>query len=89
MNRFLSRTLVAVLVIGFGASAANADQFRARHHGREIVVHTNPIPVFFHRLVPPNYGRHVTLREYRSGKVPTPSQASPINAISVLATPNP
>jgi hypothetical protein len=28
------------------------------------------VPVFLHRLVPPNYGRHITLQEYhaRRGK---------------------
>jgi hypothetical protein len=31
-------------------------------------VHSNPVPVFLHRLVPPNHGRHVTLKEYQSGK---------------------
>jgi hypothetical protein len=59
-----------VFAVSFWASPLSADQFVARHGGREVVVHTNPVPVFLHRLVPPNYGRHITLQEYhaRRGK---------------------
>lgn len=56
---------------------ALGEQFTAHHRGREIVVHTNPLPVLLHRAVPPNLGRHVTLREYRSGRIPAP--AAPTN----------
>ena len=55
--------LVAIL-----ANSAKADQFIGHQNGREVVVHTNPIPVFLHRLVPPNYGRHVTVREYQAAR---------------------
>ena len=55
--------LVAIL-----ANSATADQFIGHQNGREVVVHTNPIPVFLHRLVPPNYGRHVTVREYQAAR---------------------
>ncbi|MCY2984485.1 MAG: hypothetical protein NTY15_12745 [Planctomycetota bacterium] len=53
--------LVAIL-----ANSASADQFIGHQNGREVVVNTSPIPVFLHRLVPPNYGRHVTVREYQA-----------------------
>jgi hypothetical protein len=65
---------IASFALVFGVSSwssrLSADQFVARHGGREVVVHTNPVPVFLHRLVPPNYGRHITLQEYhaRRGK---------------------
>ena len=55
--------LVALL-----ANSASADQFIGHQNGREVVVHTNPLPVFLHRLVPPNYGRHVTIREYQAAR---------------------
>jgi hypothetical protein len=33
-------------------------------------VHTSPIPVVLHRLVPPQHGRHITERELQSGRTP-------------------
>ena len=76
LNRFKSGLfgkLGALALAAFIASNASADQFIGHHNGREVVVHTNPIPVFLHRLVPPNYGRHVTAREYQSGRRTTQS----------------
>lgn len=63
--------LLAVFALTLSVSPnAEAKQHLARLHGREVVVHTNPVPVFLHRLVPPNHGRHVTVQEYRSGRIP-------------------
>jgi hypothetical protein len=74
-KKIMSRiSAIAVFTLVFGisswSSSLTADQFVARHGSREVVVHTNPVPVFLHRLVPPNYGRHITLQEYhaRRGK---------------------
>lgn len=72
MSRLLS-SLAWIIVVWVPFQAASADQFVTRHHGREIVVHTNPIPVLLHRAVPPNLGKHVTVREYRAGKIPPQS----------------
>ena len=58
-------------IIVLMASVSRADQFLGHQNGREVVVHTNPIPVFLHRLVPPNYGRHVTAQEYQAVRQPT------------------
>lgn len=68
MQKFL---LLGTLFVSstFGGNL-QARQQVVNHGGREVVVHTNPIPVFLHRLVPPNKGRHVTIPEYRSGKLP-------------------
>lgn len=64
----------------FMANFASADQFIGHQNGREVVVHTNPIPVFLHRLVPPNVGRHVTIREYQASRhAPRKSTASSNN----------
>ena len=66
-------------IIFLMASVSRADQFIGHQNGREVVVHTNPIPVFLHRLVPPNYGRHVSAREYQAVRHPT-QQSALINA---------
>ena len=80
--RFIARLFAGVSTLSLFAilvDNASADQFVGRHHGREVVVHSNPIPVFLHRLVPPNYGRHVTIREYqvsRRNERPTTTSSS-------------
>jgi len=51
-------------------SVAEAKQYTRKVHGKEVVVHTNPIPVVLHRMVPPQHGRHVTERELQQGKTP-------------------
>lgn len=63
--------LVAVAVaLLWTSGGAEGKQYTRRVQGREVVVHTNPIPVVLHRMVPPQHGRHVTERELNSGKVP-------------------
>ncbi len=54
------------------ASSAEARRYTQVVNGREVVVHTNPLPVVLHRMVPPQHGRHVTEREVRTGNVPAP-----------------
>jgi len=74
--------LVALL-----SNSASADQFIGHQNGREVVVHSNPIPVLLHRLVPPNYGRHVTVREYqatRRSNQPTANTAANLNLPRVV-----
>ena len=61
-------TIGAMTFVALIANSASADQFIGHQNGREVVVHTNPFPVFLHRLVPPNYGRHVTIREYQTAR---------------------
>ena len=68
MNSKIASLLFAFAVIAGTNHSVQADQFVARHGNRQVVVHTNPIPVFLHRAVPPNYGRHVTLREYKASQ---------------------
>jgi hypothetical protein len=67
-NTRIVLTLLVSLVVG--SSTATAKQYVRHVHGKEVVVHTNPIPVVLHRLVPPQHGRHVTEREIRAGKLP-------------------
>jgi hypothetical protein len=72
--------LVTVALVALIANRASADQFLGHQNGRQVVVHTNPFPVVMHRLIPPNYGRHVTIREYQATRLATQP--------SVLTVPN-
>jgi len=55
--------LFVFVALILSSSNANADKYKKIVNGREVVVHTNPIPVILHRMVPPQYGRHVTQKE--------------------------
>ena len=70
--------LIAIFCLLSYATCVNADQHIQIVNGREVVVHSNPIPVILHRMVPPQFGRHVTQKEVANGKVPqTRAAASP------------
>ena len=71
--------LVTVALVALIANRASADQFLGHQNGRQVVVHTNPFPVLMHRLVPPNYGRHVTIREYQATRRSTQPAASTVS----------
>lgn len=72
------RAIVAVVIAAFIVAAmsddASAKQYVKNVHGRQVVVHSSPIPVVLHRLVPPQHGRHITERELQSGRVPNPGR---------------
>ena len=73
MKSNLLRGALVVAAVGVSASlpsSAEASQYKKVINGKEVVVHTNPIPVVLHRLVPPQHGRHVTVREINQGTVP-------------------
>jgi len=61
--------VLTVLAWTCSGSFASAKQYTKVVQGREVVVHTSPLPVILHRMVPPQHGRHVTQREIESGKV--------------------
>lgn len=63
-------TLTVALTVSLWADFASAKQYVRNVQGREVVVHTNPLPVVLHRMVPPQHGRHVTERELTRGRVP-------------------
>ncbi len=69
---FLPAALAWILSL-FAGQSTHAEQFVANLKGKEVVVHSNPLPVIFHRLIPPNYGRHITVREYRNGVKSSPA----------------
>ncbi len=62
--------LATVISFSVFSESAFAKQYVRHVHGRDVVVHTNPVPVVLHRIVPPQYGRHVTERELQNGKLP-------------------
>jgi len=70
--RFVTICASVVALFSFSSNVV-AKQFKSQVNGREVVVHTNPLPVILHRLVPPQHGRHVTQREVNYGKVPQPT----------------
>jgi hypothetical protein len=64
--------VIVLILVAMCCADASAKQFKQHVHGRDVVVHTNPIPVVLHRMVPPQHGRHVTQREVEAGKLPEP-----------------
>ena len=62
--------LLSLLLYFANSQAANAKQVIRNVQGREVVVHSSAIPVILHRIVPPQYGRHVTQREVDQGRIP-------------------
>ena len=73
MTRLTLAIALSLTMIGFQGSA-QAKQYTRNVNGREVVVHTNPLPVLLHRAVPPQHGRHITQRELRTGNVPQPGR---------------
>jgi hypothetical protein len=72
MNRSV-RTLGLAIVLFSGVVSTvevEAKQYEKVVGGREVVVHTNPVPVLMHRLVPPQLGRHITEKELHRGTIP-------------------
>lgn len=71
LKRILRKTLVTMTSLGLfvlSVSHVEAEQYEGFYHGRAVVVHTSPLPVLLHRLVPPDHGRHITLREYQTAR---------------------
>ncbi len=72
IDKTIATQLIAIVGFLSLSSIAKADQHKQVVNGREVVVHSNPIPVILHRMVPPQHGRHVTRKEVVSGKLPQP-----------------
>ena len=69
---------LSALFIAILPSNAHAKQHTQNINGREVVVHTNPIPVILHRMVPPQHGRHVTQKEISKGMAPQSRPAASV-----------
>ncbi len=57
----------AFILCLFVGQSTQAEQFVANLQGKEVVVHSNPLPVIFHRLIPPNLWATCHTREFRNG----------------------
>jgi hypothetical protein len=64
-NAFLGLAILPCLL-----AVASAEQHRAVVHGKEFIVHTNPVPVVVHRVLPPYWNKHITVRELKTGRIP-------------------
>jgi len=72
--RAIVAVFAAAVFVASCSDTASAKQYVKNLHGRQVVVHTSPIPVVLHRLVPPQHGRHVTERELQTGRLPNPGR---------------
>jgi hypothetical protein len=77
ISRIVTIQLAALTSVVAISGQVNATQHKQIINGKEVIVHSSPIPVILHRLVPPQYGRHVTQREVSSGRVPQPRVIAP------------
>ena len=68
--RTVTTSLIVLVAMIVSASTAIAEKYKKVVNGKEVVVHTNPIPVILHRMVPPQHGRHVTQKEVSKSAVP-------------------
>jgi hypothetical protein len=88
-NSKIVSIVLAGLALCLNSSVASAKQTIRIIDGREVVVHTNPIPVVLHRLVPPQRGRHVTQREVDQGKFGRVTSGPVSNTTSATTTTKP
>jgi hypothetical protein len=70
MRRIVTSLAIAITGV-IGTGTAQAKQFTKHIAGKEVVVHTNPLPVVLHRMVPPQHGKHVTAKEVEMGRLPS------------------
>lgn len=77
IRRIATTHFVLIPLMVAVSGQANATQHKKIVNGKEVVVHSSPIPVILHRLVPPQHGRHVTQKEVAKGQVPQPRVVAP------------
>lgn len=65
--------LVLVLFVASVTSShatALSKQTPVQVNGRELVVHSSSVPVIVHRVFPPYWGKHVSQRQLKAGRLP-------------------
>lgn len=81
MKTRTTRRIVTITLVAFVMTVLSSDASAIQHkqivNGKEVVVHSNPIPVILHRMVPPQYGRHVTQKEVSHNKKSQPRATTP------------
>ena len=76
--KIVPTSLIVLVCMVLTSSNVSAEKYKKIVNGKEVVVHTNPIPVILHRMVPPQYGRHVTQKELRKGAATQTHAASTV-----------
>ena len=74
--KIITTALAFVVVVMTFSNTAKAEKHLQRINGKEVVVHSNPIPVILHRMVPPQFGRHITQKEASKGTIPHPQSTN-------------
>ena len=62
--------LLGLAILPVLLAVSSAEQHKTVLHGKEFIVHTNPVPVVVHRVLPPYWNKHITSRELKTGKIP-------------------
>jgi hypothetical protein len=70
MKAWIVRVAAFLAVSTLGLGSLSAEQYTQRISGKEVVVHTNPVPVVVHRVLPPYLGKHVSARQLQQGRLP-------------------
>ncbi len=78
IQTIITTSLAFVVVVMTFSSNLNAEKHLQIINGKEVVVHSNPIPVILHRMVPPQLGRHVTQKEVSKGTLARPQSSSSV-----------
>ena len=73
MHRKILAAFMAFISLAIPAGSirsASAEQYVKQVNGKQLVVHTNVVPVILHRVAPPYKGKHVSARQLQAGRVP-------------------
>jgi len=70
MRRLLTASAILVMAQVATSDSAYAERYTRQVNGKTVVVHTNPLPVVVHRVLPPYLGKHVTQRSLNNGRPP-------------------
>jgi hypothetical protein len=70
MMRPMIGLMALVVCLAISQSSAWAKTSQVQVNGRELVVHNSPVPVLVHRALPPYWGKHVTERQLKAGRLP-------------------
>jgi len=70
----IRKLIIGLAILPSLVGIAGAQQHTTIINGKEFVVHSNRVPVVVHRVLPPYWNKHITVREMKSGNVPASSR---------------
>jgi len=70
MMRAMIGLMALVVCLASSQSSVWAKPTQVQMNGRELVVHNSTVPVLVHRALPPYWGKHVTQRQLKAGRLP-------------------